>query len=406
MEHNNIEDLFPYVEHHLKTMSNSILIASQFYSNRVFSSAKIEGLENLKYFKSNHPDSSFVYVSRHRSHIDYLETQLKLGKEGIPTRIQAGDNLFIGPLDPLLRHCGAFMVVRDEHGFYSKNWFLNSVYSCLPNNLGPYKKQYETYVNRKLSKILYEHYLRNILNNNESSKDLLVYPEYVRESDGSLKYGRSYSGALLDFSPYVFDLIQKTASNIDRAFFFVPVNVSYSQIIEDSFISQIPTLKKTNSKSLLYVKEFIYIATRAFSPFFKPGKFVLKFGEPSEIKKGYSTILSSSRSAKKLKDKVGLLETVFAPQIIFYSMDKKTKIPFPKLEDKVMANISKLDNSGVDTSNLKRFDRTKSFDDLLEEVLRLFDAPKRRFVYVKDNHLCVLNSDVVNQYANHIAHLF
>lgn len=407
MEYGSIEDLFPYVEHHLvNNIPKPIILASTLYCNRVFSSIKVEGLDNIKDLKSSNPDSSLVYISRHRSHLDYVITQLALAKAGMPARIQAGDNLFIGPLDPLLRHCGAFMTIRDDHIFYSKNWFLNSVYSFLPNNLGLYKKQYDLYIDRKLSKMLYERYLEKILSNNDSSKDLLIYPEYIRGADGSLKYGRSYSGSLLDFSPYVFDLVQKIASKVNRDFFFVPVNVSYEQVVEDSFIARMPELKKSNSKSSIYIKEFVYIATRAFSHSLKPGKTVLKFGEPSEIKKGYSTILSSSRSAKKLKNRVGLLETVFAPHIMFYSMDKKSKVSFPELEDKIMANLSRLNSSGIDVSNLRVHNRFKSFDVLLEEALPFFDSKARHFVYVKDNHLCVLESSVVNQYANHIAHLF
>ncbi len=405
MDYQNIESLFPYVEHHLTKISKLVLFAAQLYSNRVFSSVEVKGLENIRAFKSKHPESNIIYVSRHKSHLDYLETQLKLGKAGIPARIQAGDNLFIGPLDPLLRHCGAFMAIRDEHKFYSNNWFLNTVYSFSPDRFGPYEKQCKTYINRKLSKALYESYLESILSNPDSSNDLLIYPEYVRDLDGTLKYGRSYSGALLDFSPYIFSLLHKISSGLDKKFFFVPVNVSYEKVIEDSFIARIPELKKNNSRDSIYIKEFLYILTRVFCS--KPSKLVLKFGEPSEIKKSaYNHFFSSSKAAKKLKHDVGSLETVFPPQIIFYSMDKKSKVSFPNLEDKVLANISKLKGSGADISNLKEYNINKSFDSLLEETLSLFDAPGRRFVYVKDNHLCVLDSSVVNQYANHIAHLF
>ena len=42
--------------------------------------------------------------------------------------IQAGDNLFIGPLDPLLRHHGAFKVFRDQARIYSDHWLANSIF--------------------------------------------------------------------------------------------------------------------------------------------------------------------------------------------------------------------------------------------------------------------------------------
>ncbi len=401
----NIEDLFPYVEHSLRTICKSVLAISQFYSSRIFSSVKVEGLDKIKDFKTQYPDSNFIYVSRHRSHLDYFETQLALGKAHMPTRIQAGDNLFIGPFDPILRETGAFMVVRGERGFYSKNWLLDMMYSALPSSIGPYNKQYEVYIGKKLSKLLYESYLEHILREREHSNDLLVYPEYIREG-GKLKYGRSYSGKLLDFSPYIFILLRRITSKLDKRFFFVPVNPSYERIIEDSFITKIPDLKERFSRDFVYLKEFAYIATRGFFPFFRRGKFVLKFGEPSEVEKPENVKVAAASDSKKLKHDVGLLETPSSPQIIFYSMGSEQKVDLPTLEDRVMSNTSKLEESKVDTSQLKSDGSAKKFDVLLEETLRLFDAPGRRYVKAKGNSFEVVDARVISQYANHIKHLF
>ncbi|MFH1210428.1 MAG: 1-acyl-sn-glycerol-3-phosphate acyltransferase [archaeon] len=401
-EFKSIDDYFPYVEHSLNTICKSVLMFADFYSSRMFSSVDVEGLDNLKDFKKGNPDSRFIYVSRHRSHLDYFETQLALGKAGMPTRIQAGDNLFIGPFDPLLREVGAFMAIRGEKGFYSKKWLLNLIYSALPKEVGPYRKEYEVYIDKKKSKEIYEGYLARILGVDEASNDLLIYPEYVKQPDGLTKYGRSYSGSLADFSPYLFINLRRIISKLDKPFFFVAVNPSYERVIEDSFMTQIPRLKEKHSKDWVYMQEFAYISTRPLFPFFKPGRLVLKFGSPVEIEKGGNIKANAVNDVKMLGRDVGLLETPFSPQVLFHSVGGEDKVSVSDLESRVVSTISKLESSGVDVSYLK--DRMVAA--LLYETCDLFDAPGRRFVRVKDGNLHILDKSIVSQYANHIAHLF
>jgi 1-acyl-sn-glycerol-3-phosphate acyltransferase len=396
-----IEDYFPYVEHSLNTICKTVLFFADSYSKSMFSSVKVEGLEDLKEFKKENPGSGFIYVSRHRSHVDYFETQLAVAKEHMPTRIQGGDNLFIGPFDPFLRETGAFMAVRGEKGFYSQKWLLNLVYSALPKNIGPYRKQYEAYINKKLAKEIYQHYLAHILAASESSNDLLVYPEYMRQDNGSVKYGRSYSGKLLDFSPYMFILLRRIIPQLDKKFFYVAVNPSYERVMEDEFIKRIPELKEKHSKDWVYLKEFAYVATRALFPFFRPGKMVLKFGKPYEITKGGIVKPNAVSDVNRLKRDVGLLETPFPTQVIFHAMKNEPSVSLKSLEERVDEDIKKLDLLGVDTSHVKG----KPFDGMLDEVLRIFDAPGRRFVKVKDGNLNVLDNAIISPYANHISHL-
>ena len=399
-----IDDLFPYVEHSLRTICKTVLYGAQLYSDRLFSDIYVKGLDRIKDFKTKNLDCSLIFGSRHRSHLDYYETQLALGKAGIPTRIQAGDNLFIGPFDPVLRETGAFMAIRDERGFYSKKWLLNLIYSYLPQKMGPYNKEYEIYIDKKLSKLLYEGYLKHILSKSEHSNDILIYPEYVRYN-GNIKYGRSYSGNLLDFSPYIFLVLQGINSKINRELFFVPVNISYERVIEDSFMVKIPKLKEKFSRDFVYLKEFAYIATRGLFPFFRRGKCALKFGEPYKMEKTDNKKIAI-RDSKMLRNKVGSLETPFSPQIIFYSMNKEPKVNLADLENRVVDNISKLERSSIDVSHLKFNDKIKPLDKMIEETLYFFDAPGRRYTRVKDNSLEIVDNSIVSQYANHIAHLF
>jgi len=405
-QYKNIEELFPYVQHNLGTICKTVLGVAQFYSNRAFSSVDVKGLDKLIEFKTRNPESNVVYISCHKSQIDPFETQLPLAKAGMPTRIQAGDNLFIGPFDPLLRKFGAFMAIRESRGFYSKKWLLNMAYSALPKKVGPYEKHYELYIDKKKAKELYESYLGHILPTQESSNDLLVYPGYSSDSGGKRKYGRSYSGRLNDFSLYVFIVLHRIIQNLDKEFYFIIVNPSYERRIEDSFMVEIPQLKEKFSQDLVYLKEFAYIATRPFFPFFRQSKCVLKFGEPYKIEKLGNVKHLAFEDAKRLKYEVGLLETPFSPQIIFYSMVNEPKVELSKLEDCVMANILYLDEKKVDTSYLKSKGSAKSIDTLLDETLHLFDAPGRRFVKVKGNSLEVLNKEVIDPYAKNIAHFF
>ncbi|MFH1332121.1 MAG: hypothetical protein ABIH63_02440 [archaeon] len=399
----NVSELFPYVQHSLRTICRPILEVFNFHSRRLFSPFVVDGLEELKELKRDKPDSHFIYISRHLSHMDYIETQLNLGYARIPARIQAGDNLFIGPFDPFWRKLGAFMAIREGRGFYSKNWMKDMAYSMMPKKVGPYKKEYELYVDKKVAKLLYESYLEHILSAEEYVKDLLVYPEYKKQPDGSTKYGRSYSGGILDFSSYLFLNFRRIISKTDKEFFFVAVNPSYERVVEDSFMIKVPDLKKKFSRDLVYLQEYAYMISRPLFPLYRPGAFVLKFGKP------YPTDVSSKVKAdvvaERLKKEVGLLQTPFSPQVLFHSMRGEKKVELKNLEDRVFSDLEKLD-SVVDTSHLKEEGKFRSFDSLLDSTLRLFDAPTRRYVKVKSGSLEVVDERIVSQYANHIAHLF
>src|SRR5438094_5283841 len=75
---------------------------------------KIERIgENLPQVRAAERDRRLVYVSNHRSHIDYLVQPLVLDDNGIrPPLIAAGINLFGGPLGLIQRHVTGAIPIR------------------------------------------------------------------------------------------------------------------------------------------------------------------------------------------------------------------------------------------------------------------------------------------------------
>jgi hypothetical protein len=211
---------------------------------------------------------------------------------------------------------------------------------------------------------------------------------------------------LNDFSPYLFIAIRRITSKLDTDFFYVPVNPSYERVIEDSFMTKIPSLKEKFSRDLVYLQEFAYITTRYLFPFFHRGRFSLKFGFPVKLDKPDNIKAAAVSDALRLRREVGSLETVFSPQLVFYSLQGESKVNLKTLEDRVGANLVMLDRPSASVHYMRCSLKSRKFDDLLKDVLRLFDAPGRRFIRINDNSLEVLDPSIVSQYGNHIAHLF
>src|SRR3954463_10526115 len=153
---------------------------------------KIERIgEQIPLVARAEPDHRIVYVSNHRSHIDYLVQPLVLDDNGIrPPLIAAGINLFGGPLGLIQRHVTGAIPIRR-------------------NTRDPaYLITLKAYVAEVLKK-----------------QDLFFYPEG----------GRSYSGELKSFKTgLIHAVITADCPNV----VLMPTSITYDLVLEDHILAR------------------------------------------------------------------------------------------------------------------------------------------------------------------------
>jgi glycerol-3-phosphate O-acyltransferase len=188
---------------------------------------KIERIgENLHHVWDAVRGQRLVYVSNHRSHIDYLVQPLVLDDNGIrPPLIAAGINLFGGPLGLIQRHVTGAIPIRR-------------------NTKDP------AYL------ITLKAYVAEVLKN----QDLFFYPEG----------GRSYSGELKTFKT---GLIHAALTADGPKLFIVPVAINYDLVLEDHILAR-QRVKKQQRPFARELAEMVRYAvgyrSRAFVTFGAP----------------------------------------------------------------------------------------------------------------------------------------
>src|SRR6266487_2164800 len=188
---------------------------------------KIERLhENLHHVLSAVRSHRIIYVSNHRSHIDYLVQPLVLDDNGIrPPLIAAGINLFGGPLGLIQRHVTGAIPIRR-------------------NTKDPaYLITLKAYVAELLKK-----------------QDLFFYPEG----------GRSYSGELKSFKTgLIYAAVTADCPNL----VIVPAAITYDLVLEDHILAKQGVKKRQRpfTRELAeMVRDAVGYHSRAFVTFGTP----------------------------------------------------------------------------------------------------------------------------------------
>ena len=415
-EEKKIEDYFKYVAHSIK--GTDYRLARRIFdciASRIFSGVDVIGIEKLAEQRKKDEREGIrtvnVYVERHMSEFDWQETQRALAHVGMLSAVQAGSNLFIGPLDSVLRHFGAFKVFREETRLFSHHWFVHSacrfmdglwrnrVCKAVFSALRVPRKKPVT-IDQQLMRNIYIAYMKHLLHN--EGRDVLVFPEYSKDDGKNIKYGRSYNGRLLDFTPVVFKLLRDINKTTDRRIQIVPVNVSYERVVEDQMFR---TLKHMNAQSSL--KGLTYLADYCFNYMHwlfqrKKGRVVIKFGEPVAMRK---KIDFKIRLHDELRKKVGALQTIFPSQIVGYACGDDAEVSEPDLVKRVEKTLEELRNIKADLTCVKGL----SARDIIGVAYGQFNQNCTRRIIVRNRTsgmYVVKRPDVLVQYRNHILHLF
>ena len=240
-----------------------------------------------------------IYVSNHRSHIDYLVEPLAIDDNGIrPPLIAAGINLFGGPLGLLHRHVTGAVPIRR-------------------NTKDPvYLVTLQAYV----AELLTRH-------------DLLFYPEG----------GRSYSGEL---KPAKTGLFRAALQSGVHDLLIVPTAISYDLVLEDRALAK-QGVKRRQRPFTQEIAEMVRLAVG-----YRSRSFVV-FGEPIPLAdhdgESRRNVLDV---AHRTRDAIGRLFKVLPTAVVAAAM--RPSVTTRDLEDRVSGLLDRLRaagaNLGVDSA--------------------------------------------------------
>ena len=352
-----------------RTLSTVSFICEHFLFRGCFSHIDVVGLESI--LEKDRAGKRLIFIPDHQSEYDWLLLQSRLFLADIRTVIQAGDNLFIGPLDPILRGCGAFMSVRNQHSFYSSHWIYN--------HLAKYAGKRPIVIDRDSYNRLYVKQLKRIFG--RERYNLLVFPGYETDRySGIVKYGRSYSGTFNPLSPYVFITVSKVLRELGiKDAEYIPVSVSYERVPEDVLFRE---FRATTHRPAMakYIYDHYYTFFKA--PYSKEirqekSRVCIKFGEgiPADF---------SGRArefAETVRFEIAKLTRVYETTLIFHSIANRFTLPKRALQLSMARNIGKLQDLNIDCSPLQKSPgHYLSVDAMLKRVEGLFNFPERPVV--------------------------
>ncbi len=385
-----------------KTLTTVAYICEHYLFKGCFSNVRVIGLDKVK--RKADSGKRLIFIPDHQSEYDWQLLQSRLFLADIKTVIQAGDNLFIGPLDPVLRGCGAFMSIRESRSFYSSHWLYNLS--------AKYLGKRPIVIDRELYTKLYSKQLERILG--KEGYNLLVFPGYETDPySGQVKYGRSYSGMFNPLSPYVFISVSRVLRELGiKDAEYVPVSISYERVPEDVLFREFRA-KTHSSRMAKYIYDHYYTFFKA--PFSKElhqekSRVCIKFGE------GIPTDFSdrAREFAETVRYEIAKLTRVYESTLIFHSIENRFSLPKRDLKLNAVHNIRKLQSLNIDCSPLySTAERFMSLDTMLKRVENLFNFRERPVVPLKSyltlehdrNEVFIHNPHLAAYYGNKLQYI-
>ena len=297
--------------------------------------------ENFAIVRQTTSNGRVVYVSNHRSHIDYLIEPLVLEDNVIrPPVIAAGINLFGGPLGLIHRH----------------------VTGAIPIRRNAKDPAYLITLKAYVAEILGRH-------------DLMFY----------IEGGRSYSGEMK--SPKT-GLVHAALQAGQPDLIFLPCAVSYDLVLEDFILAR----QKVKRGQRPFTRELAEMVRYAVG--YRSRTYVT-FGTPIDPR-GYDPHARRDvlELAHRLRDAIGRLMKVLPTQIVARAM--RPSLRRAELEGRVAGIIELLAASGA---NLAVSDPKAVVDD----AIRRFD--QRGIVVIDGERFRVRERNVLRYYARTIEHL-
>ncbi|MBW2987828.1 1-acyl-sn-glycerol-3-phosphate acyltransferase [Candidatus Woesearchaeota archaeon] len=349
----------------------------------------ITGLEHLDEIPK---DMAGAFISNHREHSDYLihALMLFLNSWGPPERkyvkIAAGENLFLKlpharlpllDIEKWIRQAGAFQVYRKANQTDEEKRFLENRLAL---------------------------YVAKLVNENEP---ILLYPDS----------GRSYNGKS-KFNPGAIGLLITGQFISGKDIYIVPMAISYEKTPADRYFSFWGKYKEVWKKRKPTIKEkfnyYFYDWPGLFMHTLKKdlGNSYTNIGEPILLKAEDvpKTLSQAARYSVRLNRRVQKecekLVEVTSTALFCRAVQKLKgttaesdgKIYLSDLISRVSEEREKLQEAGA------RVGHVMDSENVMERATGFLSSPFRRMIYNHADTITVARQDVIDYYANNIAH--
>ncbi len=367
-----VKPLMKYVEHHLKKGNlTRIKPFFKWFQSKV-SSIECNGLQELCEERNRLPENKrpvYIHVGRHLSELDWSETQYQFHAHNNPIVVSMGHNLDVWPVGNLLKSWGGFVALRE---------------AC---TLG------EKEVSKKLANTIYNQYFHHVVIN--EGMDVLVYPEQTKTRVAgkmTRKYGRSYSGELLEFASHLFRLFQGIQRKTERPIMVVPHSISRERVAEDQIFKTLTEMKENGwGKSAVFAMDMGFVYTHWL--YQRKGKVAINFGEPVHVND-----FETKKLAQHMRAEVAGMSVLFPTHIFAYAIGENETMLAEELERRVASTISSMDEIGLEVD-------CRSPSRTVKRAVAQFNQPRRRIVKSTNGYLIVQRPEVVAQYRNNVVSL-
>jgi hypothetical protein len=309
----------------------------------VFGRVRAKGMEaQMALSKSN--TCSELIVTRHRTLYDYCIGQPVHNRLINPNVIIiAGNNLFVSQFDWFLRKYGAFMFLREDvtlrkkgfpDAFLSQKRYLDEVFPA-------YMKQQ----------------MFDGVGPEKAKMDVICYAE--QEKDPVTKKrsgGRTKNGKLRNLSHIFFDKLKGLSKESDTQLYVVPVNISFSKYPEVPYLVH-PSRSKGLWKGIRYILEqsFVFVGYPKYSHVHKEARLdvTVNYGKPEILDPAnFNSMRDLLHYSSALREKIGLLETIYPLTLLFRSMDADPDVSFSELTERAKIHYERYAHLGLDTGKI------------------------------------------------------
>jgi hypothetical protein len=429
-----MESMFHLIEHDYHDTHPLEMMLYQLARGNTYD-MRVVGLEGLKKFRKDHPDSSITFKPNHLSEADFILINLLFREHKMRVVTEGGANLFIEDID-IFKHVIPNIINHDFKPAAANQKMSIAQYLSSRGAFKVFREPVEIKqvdgseikLGKKEILSLTRAYRYHLVKNKEMYVTFPGYSE-VKSSllellkKNGMKTGRSYTGKIDGFHHLPFQMDIEASLYTDVDVYIVDVNIAYEQVMEDENFSELTRMHDAGvSKKDIYVQDLGYII-KEFCSDKKKGHLSIKFGQPRKID---TATLKEGLVSRKIKntaytyaqetfDRVLSMQPVFPANIYFTAFDENfNRIPVRVMKEKIDDMRDHLrtlewgkEKRRVDLHYITGYNHhIISADEIINRTYCNFKTPGRHITDIDGDMFVVYNKDVAQQYKNHTAHFF
>ncbi len=326
-------------------------------------------LSGMEFIRSIPEDTPVILSSVHKSHLDYiiLGTSLYLYADKLMPATIAGKNLFHGLFHSMLPRLKSVCLDRER---------------VKPKNL-------RSRENLLYLSTFYDYLMEDVVHTGDM---ISIFPEG----------GRSYDGAIHPLSLGVFG-IAKRALNLGKSHqvAIIPIGISYERVTEDARYSGLQKYKQQSAKTYRAYDKRGFLQHAIFQP---TSRAYIDIGTPMYV----TDTRHMDALEQELRSRMGHLIRVTPVSLVCRALRGATSMPLKELFTRMHADMQYARENGILLARGMSYRTTgrifkKSFTHLANRM-RMRDIIRVEGSFRKT--VIVHRADIVDYYANTVAHLF